>query len=613
MDYFEQNIECLKLYHCNLYEKMYETDQDEVLNRDDQVFLETAYNEERILFLQRNGTYYRLNSSYNPTHEAQIWAKQFDLNNLSTTIAMFGLGNGLFAGKIAERLNKEDYLFVYEPSKEIFDFVLHNFDLKDLLLNKNVILAVEGVNDFDFHSSMLCAVNITNMFSQIQCSHPYYQELFEESCVVFWKEIRDIMSHTQININTEIAFGERIIINSLKNLKYLKKSCTLEDMKSDIRQDIPAIIVAAGPSVAEEIEELKKAKGKAYIIVVDRILDYILDQGIEPDFVATVDPKKPLEYFTRRENVTIPLLSEFVSNWEVLDRHQGKKIFFNSGQYCSKMYQAADKIPPSLLTGASVATVAFSVCLKLGFEKIVLVGQDLAFTGDITHAGGVAEKVRDESHIVMVEGIDGSQVRSRYDWKEFLIWFKDMIYMNPEVVVIDTKKKGAKIPGSISMPLQEVMEQYGAKEQQDFDQTRTEAKLTFDEASFKKVLKFLTEGCDELAALKRKSKEALTLCDQQIRAYSRNEEDNDITIKNFRKISKINQYIEKISAYYLIDSYIISLAASDISKLYQFDEDLKANKIDTYHKSKKIYEAIIAGVEFALPKLREELKIIESE
>ena len=613
MNCFEQNIECLKLNNMNLYKQMYEAGENTGKNEVERIYMESAINGENVMFVQKNGVGNRLNSSYSPTHEAKIWAQQFEFKNLSTTIAMFGLGNGLFVGELSKRLHIEDFIFIYEPSKDIFNFAMHNYDLQTILRNKNVILAVEGVNDFAFHSLLQCCVNLTNMFSQIQCAHPYYEELFPESNLIFWKEIRDIMMHTKINVHTEIKFGERIILNSLKNIKYMKESCTLSEIRQDIRTDIPAIIVAAGPSLTEEIEALKKAKGKVYLIVVDRILDYILDQGIEPDFIATVDPMKPIEYFTTRDNVTIPLLTEYVSNWEVLDQHKGKKIFYNCGGYIAKMYQAAQVKPPSLLTGASVATVAFSACLQLGFEKIVLVGQDLAFEGDYTHAGGVAEKVRDTSHVVMVEGMDGTEVRSRYDWKEFLTWFKDMIIMNPDVTVIDTKKKGAKIQGSISMPLSEVIEQYGAKDKPiNIDRDIEEHRFTFDDKSYRKIVKFFRTSYDEFVAIKRKSKEALELCDKQIRAYTRSEEENELTTKNFDKISKINKYIENTSAYNLIDGYIVALAATEISKIYQFGENDQENKINTYQKSKAIYEAMIAGVEYTLPKLEEELKKLEN-
>lgn len=607
MNYFEQNMECLKQYQNSLYGKLADIDSGALNIDEKQIFTETAINGEQILLIQKNRVLYRLNSSYHPSHEAQIWAEQFKLDRLSSIITMFGMGNGVFAKEIAIKLGSEDYLFVYEPDINLFFHVIHNYDLTKLLEYENVFIAIEGINDFEFHNLLQCAVNITNIFSQIQCAHPYYNELYMESCVKFWKEIRDVMIHTKLNINTEIFFGERLIVNSLRNLTYLKDSLILQDFDMELRKDIPAIIIAAGPSVKANIEELKKAKGKAYLFVVDRIIDYVMDNGIEPDFVVTIDPMKPVEFFSKRENITAPLLTELSSNWEVLDHHKGRKIFYSCSAYYKKMYQTAGKNPPELITGSSVATAAFSACAKLGFEKIVLVGQDLAYDGDFTHAGGIMEKI-DRAKDVMVEGIDGKPVRSRYDWKEFITWFNDMIVLYPDITVIDTKTKGAKIQGAVSMPLSEVLEAYGAKEDIRVEQLFKEKKGTFDEKEYNKVEKYLKGSCCELEALKRKSKEALTLCDRQIKEYTKTDKDNDATIGNFKKITKINKYINAKPTYYLLETFITALAASDISKLYQFAEDAQTDKIEIFTKSKKIYQAIIDGVEFTLPKLKEELK-----
>jgi hypothetical protein len=612
MSYYEQNIESLKKYRNEIHEKLNDIHLADSKNRHDQIYTETTINGEKILFVQKDGILCRLNSYYNPTHEAKIWSEQFELSNLNTVITMFGLGNGIFVNKLAERLKKEDFLFIFEPSYDVFDYVLKNYDITKIIENQNICIKVEGLNDFYFHNLLQNAVNISNLYSQIQCSHPGYNELFRESCVSYWKEIRDIMFHTRLNINTEIIFGERLILNSCKNMKYIKDSNTIYDIAEEICNDVPAIIVAAGPSLKDNLEELKRAEGKAYIFVIDRILDYVLDYGIKPDFVVTIDPSKPVELFTEREDVKIPLLTEMSSNWEVLDRHKGRKVFYSCSPYFQKMYLNVAKKPPIIYTGGSVATAAFSLCIQMGFKKIVLVGQDLAYDGDFTHAGGIKEKFEDGSHDFMVEGVDGNLVRSRYDWYEFITWFNDMIELSPNIIAIDTKKKGAKIKGTVLMSLKEVIDIYGSKDI-DIEQAVREKKSTFNDQEYHKIRKFFRDSCDELNALKRKSKEAISLCNRQITEYKRNHVDTDFTIKNFKKISRINKYINEKPTYSLLDSFITSMTANYISKLYQFSDDTKTDKVETYEKSLKIYEAIILGVDFALPTLKKELEQLDNE
>ena len=47
-----------------------------------------------------------------------------------------------------------------------------------------------------------------------------------------------------------------------------------------------------------------------------------------------------------------------------------------------------------------MATAAFSVCVALQFKRVILVGQDLAYEGNITHAGGQVSGLRN-----LAEGI----------------------------------------------------------------------------------------------------------------------------------------------------------------------------------------------------------------
>lgn len=599
MNYYEINMESMRQFHPSLYQKLQDMDQYLSINRLDQIYSNISKNGELYLTVNKGNKEYRLNSSYSPRHEAQKWIQQFAFRNMNTVITMYGFGNGSFAREILDKKGEEDVLFVYEPCPQLFYHVLENYDISDLLNERKLIIALEGINEFDFHNLLQNVVNITNIRSQIRCTHPFYETIFPESGIKYWKEIKDNYFHTKLNINTEMFFGKRFIKNALFNARYLKDSNRLQDFKDDFRTDIPAIIVAAGPSLRKNIEYLKKVKGKAYIFVVDRVLDYVLDEGLEPDFIVTIDPMKPLEYFTRRTDLTIPLLCELVSNWEVLDRHKGKKIVYSCTPFFQKMYCELEKVPPMLNSGASVATAAFSACVQMGFENIVLVGQDLAYEGEFTHAGGIAEKI-ERTRDVMVEGVDGNQVRSRSDWYEFLVWFKDMITLNPKIKVIDAKEQGAKIVGSTVMPLKEVVDTLCTKEIDNLEVFKTKAS-TFNEADNEKIKKYFTDSYEELDILRKKSREAIKICKEQIKNYNINSEETPVTEKNFKKISKINDLIGKQSIYLLLETFITASSAQQISEIYHFSEDIKLDKIKTYERTISIFQSILDGVKYVKP------------
>lgn len=610
MSFRENNIEVLKQYYMDVYHKIYEEAAGPGYP-ELEIRSETALNGEKVLSLNYHDQYYRINSSYSPSHEADIWVEQFDLAHMNNIITVFGLGNGLLIQRLTERLNEEDRLFIYEPAAEIFRFVMEEYDITDILADERVLLTIEGINDYDFHNVLQYSLNLTNMYHINRSVLPHYEEIFTESCVVFFKEIRDIMFYTQVNINTEVNFGPRYLVNCFHNMKYLKDCYILRDIATEFRTELPAIIVAAGPSVQENIEELKRAKGKAYIFAVDRVLDYLLDEGVEPDFTLTVDPIKPVKYFSRREDITIPLITEMASNHEILELHQGEKIFFNCNYYYRQMFDAAGKYQPYIMTGASVATVAFSVCAHVGFKTIVLVGHDLAYDGDVTHAGGVEEKGAN-IYDFMVEGVDGKEVRSRHDWKEFIRWYYDMGHMFTDITVIDTKKKGAKIYNTVMMSLKEAIDRYGAKDDNRIARLYSEDKKCFDGKTFEKACAFIKESLEDLDQIGKKAKEAMKLCDQQISAYEKSGRDSELTIKNYTRLSKINKYIEGRPVYDLVDNIITSMNADDLSAIYKLTKDEKNDKLDAYIKSKKMYQATLDGVDYIKPRLKDALEQINS-
>ena len=596
MDYFEVNIASIKQNRNEIFEKIVSNDQEHISASKIKIISAKAVYGENYFLVQKDNNLHRLNSSYSPSNEASKWVEQFSFINMNVVISLFGLGSGVFARELINNKGENDVLLVYEPSIEVFLYVLHSYDITDIIKDNSVMLAIEGINEFEFHKTLQATVNITNLYSQITCKHPGYEELFPESAIRFWKEIVDNYSYVRININTEQVFGKRVITNALYNLRFLKNSSRLMDIKEHLDLDIPAVIIAAGPSLQENIEELKRAKCKVYIFVVDRILDYILDAGIEPDFIVTIDPHKPLDYFTKKADINIPLLCDIDSNWEILNQHSGEKIIYCCAPYFQRMYMYAEKEPPFINAGASVATAAFSVCIELGFNKIVLVGQDLAYNGELTHVGGVSEKVALGQEIY-VEGIDGEKVRSRYDWYEFLKWFQDIITLHPEINVIDTKNKGAKIKGSIQMSLKSVVDKYG-KNNTIKNNIITKESGTFSENEMESIRKYISNSYDELSILTKKAKDAIKISEEQISIYKINYGETKASMKNLKRISEINKYIMEQPVYYLLETFITAETAQQISEIYRFTNDEQQDKIETYKKSIKIFKAIIDGVKF---------------
>lgn len=414
-----------------------------------------------ILLIERDGQLYRMNSAFRPIQEAERWAAQYPLDYLENIILLFGLGNGIFAKSLLKKMGKDDKLIIYEPSIRVFHLVLEQEDISSILMDSRVHVVVEGMNTAEFYFIIEEYLSWRNMESLCVCEHPEYKMLFTDGYRNFVNQIAECRDLINVQKHTMAHYAHKSIINSFFNMQYLSKANILGDFLGKFPKDFPAIIVSAGPSLDKNIEELKRAEGKAFILAVDSAVKALLEKGISFDAMITVDAEKSPAHLRSEECSEIPLFCVLVSRPHILLNHRGKKIFIMGGACVDESYAENGHPFLPINIGGSVSTAAFSVCEKMGFQKIVLIGQDLAYDGDITHAGGkVKNIVSEDVGQQMIDGWHGGKVRSRYDWIIYKNWFESAIQQRPDVQVIDATEGGALIHGSKVMSLSEVINLY---------------------------------------------------------------------------------------------------------------------------------------------------------
>lgn len=603
MGIFEKNMEYITNANKTLVKELEHADRNSFLNSVDNIKSMETKTDISALVINYKSKEYRINSLYNPIVEAEKWAEQYKFESMNMVISMFGFGNGTFVREILQRMKEGDKLLVKEPSADIFLYVLKHYDITDIMARENVFIGVEGFCDFEFHNLQKSFLDITNLRTQINCIHPQYDKIFPESCMKFFKELKDNCFRTILYANTAIFFGKTYIENIIYNLRYIRNSSNLYDLKCAMGQNTTAIIVAAGPSVEYNIEGLKRAKGKTIIFAVDRVLDYLLDNGVIPDFIATLDAQKTLEFFTKREDIEIPLICAYNSSIEIMKRHKGKKIIGRLNPFERFLYERLDKRISSVNPGGSVGTFLFSVCMEVGFKRIVFVGKDMAYNGENTHVGNVAEKLTGKQLDAMVEGIDGKMVHSRSDWKEYSSWINDKIQSSTKKLEIyDTKKSGAKIKGAIVMPLNEILDLY-CKEDIGIEKMVSMIKEGFSETEMKDVELIIKECYDQLYSIKKKSEQALELVKEQIVEIKKNREYLKKFNKIYKKISRINGYFMEQPIYMLLDYYVTAVTTQAVSELYYFSGNENEDLIKTYNQSSVFFKAISDAVDFTKPLL----------
>lgn len=601
MNYYHRNFECIKelrtrLYHCI-------QDYKDEMQEEKLIECSTTPSRDGNFYttIHAFGDTYRLNSNYRPMEEAKRWVEQFQFDNINIVVQMFGFGNGYFLRELLKKLKKDDHIIVVVPNYQLFRHILSNYDVSDLLMDTRISIVIPELSPIMLNLTLYENVDWMNLKSQIFCVHPQYEKIFYSEYVEYKKELEEYRYVTLVNRNTEAYFGISIAHNTISNYKYISKSNYILELAEKIPRDIPAIIVAAGPSLDKNIDQLKRAKGKAIIIATDTALRSLHRHGITADFALTIDPKKPDSYFDVPEYEYMPLFCASVSNQNALAIHHGRKIWFSCHEFIERLYQSMDLTISRFNTGGSVATAAFSVCKTLGFQKIVLIGQDLAYDGDISHAGGEICNVQAEDEgIRYIDGVFGDKVKTRHDWYIFLKWLENSIQETKETgIVIDATEGGALIHGTQIMTLQDVIDNYCCKEV-DVKQIIDALSYTFNSNEEQMVQEYLNNALLDCNQILETANQVIESCNEIIRLQGKNNYVSKIEKLGKQIIEKNNQIANK-PLYLLIENYIKHHSMQEVEGIGEVESNDAAG---TFLSVKNIMNSVCIAVNELEPLLK---------
>jgi hypothetical protein len=370
--------------------------------------------------------------------------------------------------------NANSYFIIIEPDPSFFYHVLNAKNL-NFLARKNVKLIVQEVEHLQPILLEICTSPLIKLLRNIRFYGTYfYRHNDSKKLLEIVRTVSSYFKRFIHRIGNSLDDSIRGLSNNLHNLSIISKSKNISLLKNKFK-GVPAIIVSAGPSLDKNIKLLKDAKGKSIIIAADTIVQKLLNEGIIPDFMCSVERDEVVyEYFYKGqaipENVT--LCAPIVVDPKIINTFPGKNIIGLK----TDVYQ--DLWLGNLLNfngdyfismGSSCAHLAFGLAAHLGAEPIVLVGQDLAYSSDgkSSHSTGT---IYDEEgseisqslyqqEIFEVEGYYGKPVKTYDIWDMFRKWFETEI-TTKGLYVINATEGGAKIAHTIQLSLKEVIEKY---------------------------------------------------------------------------------------------------------------------------------------------------------
>lgn len=431
------------------------------------------------LFAMENET--RLHSSYNPQKEAFNAVNTVEVAQKGTTVFYgFGLGYHLVEWS---KVYKDKKLIVIEPEIEHFLAALALTDLSEVFNVENLVFAVscqcdqvisllENGQKFNIGNSGI----LDCFFFDIPAFTNHAKEYFEQLKQLVKRNIQK----NKINTATFKKFGKRWCKNSLINICQYAKCEGIGIFRDKAPDDLPFLIVGAGPSVKEIIPHLSEIKSKCIIVCVETVLWAFVKANVEPDFVILTDPQfwayKHIASLKAKKSFLITEISVYphVFNFEC------KGVFlcnsqFPIGNYFERKLDIFDKLG-DLGAGGSVASCAWNFAKFCGAKEIYTAGLDFSFTEKQTHIKGssseqtfhtVSNKVNSAEYQTTKilfsadtsceNSFDGTKVLTDSRMKMFAWWFESRIANFPEIKNFSLCKKSLRIPGFSYIPLEDFL------------------------------------------------------------------------------------------------------------------------------------------------------------
>lgn len=604
---YNVNVQALK----KLYPKM----NIEDLGRDndmsapsDKLIVEDCKNGQKTVKVNIDGKYKYAHSKYDPIKEAQKLNASVDIKR-NSKIVVYGIGFAYHIEELAKHLGDENKIFVVEPNYDVFSALIRNRDISALLKNEKIKFLFGDADKvvMTLFSGLITWFDFDNI---IYTNLPIYMDMYTDNYMVFVKAFRNSFSKIGVDRNTFMYFADKWQEIGFANLKYMIGSTNYMGFNNAFK-DVPCVLVSAGPSLTKNVHLLKEIKGKFPILCVYTAYKVLKNNGIEPDFIISLDSGQThLESEdAKKELIDVPLFCEGISDTDLLERHISHKMFIPES--CSplvcQLFLDLGKPYCDIMSGGSVACTALDLLVFMGAHPVILIGQDLAFTGRKAHADGTFygnDDLQDEIKYMMVEDINGEDVPTNEVFLSFRVWFDYYIMDHSNKVdFIDATEGGAKILGTKIMTFRDAIDQNIHKSvdvEKIINEIFSNNPLFIDDEK-NKFLERLSKMDDSFEVIEEILTKSVKICKKMIKIYENNEHKTKMgTIE--RCLSDLNDLDKKLDKQMSSFSAIKVLFNKVKEELENFDNDkIMSEELFIMNKNLLLYSRLNEYVERVKP------------
>ena len=564
------------------------------------IFEDLSLDNKKILLIEKNGIEWYLQSRYNAEKACDDWISQFE-NKLvdDTIILVYGLGDGSYVEKLL-KLNDECKIIIYEPCADVFWHVFGRKNIAELLENERIFCAVEGICEGLYDAALETFVEYANYQLVFNTNLPNYPQIFPEKYK--WALDRQLyeIKRVILNRNTEIYYSKEMIHNIMELSRDIIEQYSVVQLKDIVckkeSEDMPAILIAAGPSLDKNIEKLKQIKDSVFIMAVDTALNTVLKHDIIPDMTISVDGHKPLVLFEDERVKNIPISLSAISNAKIIEQNNAMRFYeLEQGEYLSAIYNKLGKEIKGLPTGGSVANNACSLLTLMGFKTIIFMGLDLAYPGGIEHTKEAYHELtlidKSKKDYIEIEDIWGNKVLTEENMNLYRKWFESYIKIMPQIRFIDATEGGALIHGTEIKNMDEVIGEFHNKIY-DKDVLWKDLLPYLNREEQQRAIKFIKEIPQSIEHIEKYIDDGLDIY-SKIKMLNKKRDNRPVVIsKNLKRIGELNNLMENEMAFNVIRYYAMETSYKVRGEVLNYDrtENIKVQIEGLINNGVMLYE-----------------------
>lgn len=531
-----------------------------------------------------------LHSRYDPRKEAADLIASVEADD-AACVVLCGLGLGYLARAAFDRFVGETIVLAGEPDLYTIRDALETSDFSEEIKAGKIEFLTRP--ETSYLHERLRGHWASLMLGTRFVAPPISRELNAEFHSQFRQSMTDFTAYARMSVMTLVRNATVTCRNIANNMPTFVATPPIDILRRRFA-GYPAILVAAGPSLAKNIDRLAELQSRAVIIAAQTTLRPLLERGIRPHFVTSLDFNELSKHFF--ENVEIPedvvLVAEPKATWHVIDTYRGtslglnRKVTLVDNAFVTKCLGAAAPKRSALEAGATVMHLAFYLAEWLGCDPIILVGQDLAFSGHCYYAPGMAihrawgpelgrfctlemkewERIARQKNIRRaVKDVDGRNIYTDEQMFTYLQQF-ERDFAKSASKVIDATEGGAKKAHTRAMTLEDAALEFCDRELDPRSMEYLDVKW-WDPSRLAPSIDALGRRLDELAEFKRYCEETQRLLRELVNLTGSPAEFN-------RRLVRVDELRTMVQQREMIHQMV-----RDVSQLAEFQKVAEDRKI----------------------------------